>query len=1333
MISLSPERPWPGLSSFTETDSEYFYGRETEVSELQERISGSTLTVLYGVSGYGKSSIIKAGLIPLLRKEGMIPVLFPRFDFDKQKSLAFKVVEYLHTSTNSQTLAEDIANLSLWEYFHLKSLPWNLPEKSKPMVLIFDQFEDLFTRGEDRGGDYSRNAQEFIKNLADLVENRPPSGLREKLRSNRELVKLYDFNSTSIKVLIVLRDDFLSRLERWRRIMPRMIENRMELRVLTGPKALESVMGASSKRPNQPPIINEETAEAIIRFVAGLSNETPLENIENTPSFLSLVCQQLNERRFSKSDSTILDRPDIPLEWVIEKRGGLSRITAAVEVLQEFYESSFSVHPLAVRRFVEYFLVSEGGYRETVSLDNARSILSTDGITDSQQTLDQLVNQRIIMIEERRGILRIELTHDILARLAHKQRRIGILNDKIAEFRQLDQNYNIPLKDKLELIDQNIKGLPALDFSDITIRDLYAHVLIIGALIALQGYDLDTTHTFTNIMKTKLNESLEHLPPLLRSQWKYIQACIGYHELKYEDPMQQLNEAMELIENNSQIEAAIHRSRLKQQKTKLLLDASDPEAIMTAESAISDIKLLLKESSLTQVQINEGHIILFSLYYLIFKFWDNNANTRKIHAILPSIQEDFQYLMELCQSQRMEYDPRFIIADALFQEISITTKFYKGLKVDAVEDISISSVDKVIRIVEKDISNLYHLYILGYLLKTRISFAISDDDVPQLKMDIVTIREISKKLETGSQRFAFNLQLGWIRHVAEMLLSTNIEEKTERRTRIIKTINTFIEHTKLLRNSGSDSPLLEWSEYFLAIDLIKLWTYEIKDKDKDKDKVARKIANYVSITLVILNNLESKVKNLPATIYRVYLFSSVLDDSEYILSEDLRNEYFDQVIQLKDEFLEQISDDYDSQMLLCNILSLKASQLKQINQITHAIGYLEEVKMIYMKAISIAPSTSYIRGSFLNFSIFLAKCYSLQADWNNFLTLADTVNQQILIGSEPLASELPKEWETYQSKLSIIVEETIIQHGLKDKRIIEQLRKSCRKNEATLKVIKKRALSYNSDNKNQYLTFNLKAVKLHDELKVGYKHKILEVKQQLGWSTPPVYSSSWQTLLGTDFDDALQKFLSCSMDPPIAEVLRIRSTNLPFYSSGEVIEAEYISTTGKLTIGRILTISNNVFHLDGSSNPIHDANELGPIQLNNSNQVSAYLRFFCVFVQGSDGTFPIIEYGNDIHWLSTATMDERRSVSRLIRPLVVWQDAQDNETWLATGTVLYGVTLYHSSFQIDKVGMVNMTSDQDLATDLSVNTFISSMSGKVGYEVKAIDLNLLGIIPEDLA
>ena len=70
---LDQENPWPGLESFKENAHEFFYGRDRETQTLLTHVLDAPVTVLYGRSGLGKTSLLRAGLFPLLRDRN-----FPR-------------------------------------------------------------------------------------------------------------------------------------------------------------------------------------------------------------------------------------------------------------------------------------------------------------------------------------------------------------------------------------------------------------------------------------------------------------------------------------------------------------------------------------------------------------------------------------------------------------------------------------------------------------------------------------------------------------------------------------------------------------------------------------------------------------------------------------------------------------------------------------------------------------------------------------------------------------------------------------------------------------------------------------------------------------------------------------------------------------------------------------------------------------------------------------------------------------------------------------------------------------------------------------------------------
>ncbi len=427
----TPERPWLGLAHFTEEDHAYFYGRDAEVRELAHRIQRAPLTVLYGVSGYGKSSVIGAGLIPALRAAGYSVVLRRRcYDDLAAWPLESDVIAACLARIPGCKPPDPAAPVTLWEFFHNRAQPWFQPasgedaESQDPVsrpVLLFDQFEEIFIKGEDRASrDPAADARAreaargFLNQLADLVENRAPAALRERLRSGspeerRVLARRFDFQARPVHIAIAVRDDFLARLERLRREMPSIMEHRVELRLLSGPQAFKAVFEPGTKRPGQPPILPPDVAAAIVRAAAGAAADVPLEEIDAVPPILSLLCERLNDRRLAASPppSSITAADFSPGE--------------AERILARFYDDKLRSHPQALREYLEDELVSDSGFRENVSLDSALASLHTR-VPDVEARLRQLVDDRVLAIEDRGGVPRLELTHDTLAKLALERR-----------------------------------------------------------------------------------------------------------------------------------------------------------------------------------------------------------------------------------------------------------------------------------------------------------------------------------------------------------------------------------------------------------------------------------------------------------------------------------------------------------------------------------------------------------------------------------------------------------------------------------------------------------------------------------------------------------------------------------------------------------------------------------------------------------------------------------------------------------------------------------------------------------------------------------------------
>src|SRR6516162_4436750 len=74
--SPAPYCPYVGLQPYTEDDREFFFGREREQRVISSNLYAAPLTVLYGASGVGKSSILRAGVVPRLQSARRTAVVY---------------------------------------------------------------------------------------------------------------------------------------------------------------------------------------------------------------------------------------------------------------------------------------------------------------------------------------------------------------------------------------------------------------------------------------------------------------------------------------------------------------------------------------------------------------------------------------------------------------------------------------------------------------------------------------------------------------------------------------------------------------------------------------------------------------------------------------------------------------------------------------------------------------------------------------------------------------------------------------------------------------------------------------------------------------------------------------------------------------------------------------------------------------------------------------------------------------------------------------------------------------------------------------------------------
>lgn len=394
---LDSQDPWPGLAPFREEDQAFFHGRRDEIGQLLQLVRRRRLTVLHGFSGLGKTSLLRAGLFPKLRGEGILPV-YIRLDYRVPRS---SLVEQIKAAIATEAREREVEAPrreepeSLWEYFHRQDANfWDRRNEIVIPLLVLDQFEEIFTQGSTRPGD--RDA--FLEELGDLIEGRQPAAVKARIEAEPGIVEKFSLDRHDYKILLSLRTDFFADLADLKTEIRSIDQQRLRLQRMSDKAALDAVENAGGH------LFEEGVALEAVRFVAGAQDgESPPEELGVEPALLSLLCRELNQERRRRG------QPRISSDLLERDR---------TRILSNFYERSFQDLPPAARVLVEDRLVTETGFRDSIDLDNALRL----GV--DRADLAKLEDRRLLRIDDRSGRPRLELTHDVLAGVVEASRDV---------------------------------------------------------------------------------------------------------------------------------------------------------------------------------------------------------------------------------------------------------------------------------------------------------------------------------------------------------------------------------------------------------------------------------------------------------------------------------------------------------------------------------------------------------------------------------------------------------------------------------------------------------------------------------------------------------------------------------------------------------------------------------------------------------------------------------------------------------------------------------------------------------------------------------------------
>lgn len=212
--------PYKGLMPFTEEDSDIFFGRKAEQKVIAANLLSSRLTLLYGSSGVGKSSVLEAGVVHMLRqksRKNMAKNGNPKFIISVFRSWSDDPIPAL-ISAIQKSILQVFDNQSLeisGNPRDVKNILNNWTEKIQcDLLIVFDQFEEYFLYHSNE-----RNERKFAREFVDVV------------------------NSPNLRVnfLVSLRDDTLAKLDFFKGKIPHLFDNYLRITHLDRKAATEAI------------------------------------------------------------------------------------------------------------------------------------------------------------------------------------------------------------------------------------------------------------------------------------------------------------------------------------------------------------------------------------------------------------------------------------------------------------------------------------------------------------------------------------------------------------------------------------------------------------------------------------------------------------------------------------------------------------------------------------------------------------------------------------------------------------------------------------------------------------------------------------------------------------------------------------------------------------------------------------------------------------------------------------------------------------------------------------------------------------------------------------
>lgn len=368
--AFSPASPYMGLDHFREEQKDLFFGREDLIAELLAAVASSNLTMVSGASGSGKSSVVRAGLIPAMRKRLTSARLRTvTLTPDRDPFISFTAALLSSGCKQDQLPAvKGVDKQTIPRLFKQLRAPGDL------WLLFVDQFEQIFAPNTDKA---QRSA--FLDGLVALAEE----------------------SQNEVRIVLAMRADFIDRFDQYPRLANLAQAN---LRLVTSPQT--AVLQQCIEKP---------AARHGVCFERGLV-DLILNEVRDQPGTLPLLQYMLDRLwRISNldKDRTLKLTDYRRLDGV---RGTLKKRADELFLYQDPVQAiERSEEQKGVMRRVFLRLVNLSDQSENAHAFSRRVTQSEFTKQDEQQIIEQLVTEKLLVTNRLLSdAVTVEVAHESL-------------------------------------------------------------------------------------------------------------------------------------------------------------------------------------------------------------------------------------------------------------------------------------------------------------------------------------------------------------------------------------------------------------------------------------------------------------------------------------------------------------------------------------------------------------------------------------------------------------------------------------------------------------------------------------------------------------------------------------------------------------------------------------------------------------------------------------------------------------------------------------------------------------------------------------------------------